>query len=229
MKVFDLKKFQQNLKYDFKNIDLLKNALTHSSYANESKKGEKSNERLEFLGDAVLSIVVSDYIFNNCPDFPEGELTKLRASLVCEQALYGFSCELNVGEYLLLSRGERLSGGGSRPSILADAFESIIAAIYLDGGIKPARQFILRFVVPEIKNPKAKKFFDYKTKLQEIVQQSPHEKLEYVLVDESGPDHNKHFVVEVRLNNNVIGKGGGHSKKDAEQQAAREALKLMGH
>lgn len=229
MKNFDLTNFEQNLNYNFKDISLLKNALTHSSFANESKEHLKSNERLEFLGDAVLSIVVSDYIFKNCPQFPEGDLTKLRASLVCEQTLYGFSSDLHVGEYLLLSKGEKNSGGASRPSILADAFESIIAAIYLDGGINPAREFILRFIIPEIKKPKAKKFCDYKTKLQEIIQQNPHEKLEYILTGEEGPDHNKHFVIEVRLNNNVIGKGGGHSKKDAEQQAAREALKLMGH
>lgn len=229
MKTSSIKNFEKKLGYSFKNISLLENALTHSSFANESKGRAKSNERLEFLGDAVLSIVVSDYIFSNCPDYPEGELTKLRASLVCEQTLCVFSTSLNVGDFLLLSRGERNSGGDKRPSILADAFESIIAAIYLDGGIKSAREFILRFVMPEIKKPRDKKFRDYKTSLQEIVQQNPNEKLEYVLVDESGPDHNKHFVVEVHLNSNVIGKGGGRSKKDAEQQAAREALELMGH
>lgn len=229
MKTSSLKDFEKKLGYSFKNIALLENALTHSSFANESKGRAKSNERLEFLGDAVLSIVVSDYIFLNCPDYPEGELTKLRASLVCERTLCTFSTSLNVGNFLFLSRGEKNSGGDKRPSILADAFESIIAAIYIDGGIKAAREFILKFVVPEIKKPGDKKFRDYKTSLQEIVQQNPNEKLEYVLVDESGPDHNKHFVVEVHLNSNVIGKGGGRSKKDAEQQAAREALELMGH
>ena len=160
---------------------------------------------------------------------PEGELTKLKASLVCEKALCGFSRELGVGDYLRLSRGEQNSGGRTRSSILADAFEAIIAAIYLDGGMEEARKFILRFTVPLMNAPRPKAFRDYKTVLQEIVQQNPEEHIEYVLVGESGPDHNKHFVMEVHLNHNVIGKGGGHSKKEAEQQAAREALELMGY
>lgn len=224
-----MNELQSKIGYTFKNIGYLNTALTHSSYANEVKNGTKCNERLEFLGDAVLSIVVSDYIFLNCPNLPEGDLTKLRASLVCEKSLCGFSKSLEVGKYLLLSRGEQHSGGRNRASILADAFEAIIAAIYLDGGMEEARKFILKFVVPEIKNPKPKSFKDYKTDLQEIIQQNPEEVLEYVLVGESGPDHNKHFVVEAHLNSNVIGKGGGKSKKEAEQQAARQALELMGY
>lgn len=220
--------FQEKINYSFKNIQLLKTAVTHSSYANEAKNGMKCNERLEFLGDAVLSIVVSDYIFKNCPKLPEGELTKLRASLVCEKSLSVYAKSVNLGDVLLLSRGERHSGGAQRPSILADAFEAVIAAIYLDGGMESARKYILGFVVPDIQNPKPKSFKDYKTCLQEIVQKNPEEHLEYVLVGESGPDHSKHFVVEVHLNSNVIGKGGGKSKKEAEQQAAREALELMG-
>jgi len=224
-----LEELEKKIGYTFKNIDYLKTGLTHSSYANEFKRNIKCNERQEFLGDAVLSIVVSDYIYKNCPSLPEGDLTKLRASLVCEKALAGFARSINLGDYLLLSRGERHCNGQDRPSILADAFESVIAAIYLDGGMEEARKFVLKFVVDDIKSTKPKKFKDYKTSLQEIIQKNPEEHLEYVLAGESGPDHNKHFVVEVHLNSNVIGKGGGKSKKEAEQQAAREALELMGY
>ncbi len=221
---------QNKIGYQFKNPALLNEALTHSSYANEHKSQHiKYNERLEFLGDSVLSIVVSDYIYKNCPELPEGELTKLRASLVCEKSLYEFAKKIDLGKYLILSKGERNNGGADRPSILSDAFEALIAAIYIDGGITPASKHILNFVIPAIKNSKKKKINDYKTTLQEIIQKNPGEKLEYVLVKESGPDHNKHFVVEVHLNSNVIGKGGGRSKKEAEQQAAREALELMGY
>ena len=221
---------QNKIGYQFKNPALLNEALTHSSYANEHKSQHiKYNERLEFLGDSVLSIVVSDYIYKNCPELPEGELTKLRASLVCEKSLYEFAKKIDLGNYLILSKGERNNGGADRPSILSDAFEALIAAIYIDGGITPASKHILNFVIPAIKNSKKKKINDYKTTLQEIIQKNPGEKLEYVLVKESGPDHNKHFVVEVHLNSNVIGKGGGRSKKEAEQQAAREALELMGY
>ena len=221
---------QNKIGYQFKNPALLNEALTHSSYANEHKTQHiKYNERLEFLGDSVLSIVVSDYIYKNCPELPEGELTKLRASLVCEKSLYEFAKKIDLGKYLILSKGERNNGGADRPSILSDAFEALIAAIYIDGEITPASKHILNFVIPAIKNSKKKKINDYKTTLQEIIQKNPGEKLEYVLVKESGPDHNKHFVVEVHLNSNVIGKGGGRSKKEAEQQAAREALELMGY
>lgn len=221
---------QNKIGYQFKNPALLNEALTHSSYANEHKSQHiKYNERLEFLGDSVLSIVVSDYIYKNCPELPEGELTKLRASLVCEKSLYEFAKKIDLGKHLILSKGERHNGGADRPSILSDAFEALIAAIYIDGGLAPASKHILNFVIPAIKNSKKKKINDYKTTLQEIIQKNPGEKLEYVLVKESGPDHNKHFVVEVHLNSNVIGKGGGRSKKEAEQQAAREALELMGY
>ena len=224
-----MKELEKRIGYKYRNISYLDNALTHSSYANEVKHGCKSNERLEFLGDAVLSIVVSDYIYRKCPELPEGELSKLRAALVCEKSLCRFSKELGVGSCLKLSRGERNLKGGERPSILADAFEAIIASIYLDGGIEQARKFVLRFVEPEIKNPRPRAFKDYKTTLQEIIQRNPEEHLSYVLTGEQGPDHDKHFTVEVHLNNNVIGKGGGRSKKEAEQQAAREALELMGY
>lgn len=225
-----MEELEKSLGYRFKEINYLKTGLTHSSYANENKKNNiKCNERQEFLGDAVLSIVVSDYIYKNCPNLPEGDLTKLRASLVCEKSLAGYARSIQLGKYLLLSKGERRSNGNDRPSILADAFESVIAAIYLDGGMEEARKFVLRFVIPDIKSAKTIRFKDYKTSLQEIIQKNPEERLEYVLVAESGPDHNKHFVVEVHLNSNVIGKGGGKSKKEAEQQAAREAMRLMGY
>ncbi len=221
---------QNIIGYHFTNKELLVEALTHSSYANEHRsKHIRYNERLEFLGDAVLSIVVSDYIFKNCPELPEGELTKLRASLVCEKSLFEFAKTINLGKYLVLSKGERNNGGAERPSIVSDAFEALIAAIYIDGGMDAAAKHILHFVIPAIKNSKKKKINDYKTTLQEIIQKNPGEQLEYVLVGQSGPDHNKHFVVEVHLNSNVIGKGGGRSKKEAEQQAAREALELMGY
>ena len=221
-----MKDFEKLIDYKFKNKSLLKQALTHSSYANEHKGNNiKHNERLEFLGDAVLSIVVADYIYANCPELPEGELTKLRSALVCEKALYKFGKMINLGSFLFLSKGEKNGGGADRPSIVSDAFEAVIAAIYLDGGIEPAKKHILRFVVPEINNQSKKPFKDYKTTLQK----NPGEKIEYKLVSESGPDHDKHFVFEVHLNSNVIGKGGGRSKKEAEQNAAREALELMGY
>ena len=221
---------ENKIGYHFNNQALLREAITHSSYANEHKAQHvKYNERLEFLGDAVLSIVVSDYIFKHCPELPEGELTKLRASLVCERTLFEFAKKIDLGSYLILSKGERHNGGAERPSILSDAFEALIAAIYIDGGIEPAKKHILNFIIPAIKHSKKKRVKDYKTTLQEIVQKNPGERLEYVLTGESGPDHNKHFTVEVHLNSNVIGKGGGRSKKEAEQQAAREALELMGY
>ncbi len=224
-----MKELQESIGYSFHNPELLTEAMTHSSYAHEQHKGMKYNERLEFLGDAVLSIVVSDYIYKHCPELPEGELTKLRASLVCEKSLFDFAKQIDLGSYLRLSNGERRNGGARRPSIVSDAFEALIAAIYLDGGMEAARKHILRFVIPEIEQHKNHSFKDYKTALQEIIQKNPGEKLEYRLVGSSGPDHDKHFKVEVCLNSNVIGKGGGRSKKEAEQQAAREALELMGY
>ncbi|MBQ6335964.1 MAG: ribonuclease III [Ruminococcus sp.] len=224
-----MKELQEAIGYSFHNPELLTEAMTHSSYAHEQHKGMKYNERLEFLGDAVLSIVVSDYIYKHCPELPEGELTKLRASLVCEKSLFDFAKQIDLGSYLRLSNGERRNGGAKRPSIVSDAFEALIAAIYLDGGMEAARKHILRFVIPEIEQHKNHSFKDYKTALQEIIQKNPGEKLEYRLVGSSGPDHDKHFKVEVCLNSNVIGKGGGRSKKEAEQQAAREALELMGY
>lgn len=222
----DASLLEERIGYTFKNKKYLDIALTHSSYANEAKKGQTSNERQEFLGDAVLSIIVSDYLFHTC-HLAEGELTKLRASMVCEKSLCGFAQKLELGKFLKLGRGEEMMGGRERPSILADAFEALLAAIYLDGGTDPARDFVLHFVT-EALNSHQSSFIDYKTMLQEITQKNPEERLTYVLVNESGPDHEKSFVVEVHLNSNVIGKGVGGSKKGAEQAAAKEALKLMG-
>ena len=219
---------EEKLGYKFKNIDLLKNALTHSSYANEVRSGFSSNERLEFLGDSVLSIVVSDYIYKHYPNMPEGELTKLRASLVCEKSLCTSSRELNLGDYLMLGKGEEKGGGRERDSILADAFEAVLAAIYLDGGMEPARRHVMNFVLRELQHTDDEVFKDYKTALQEIIQRNPEETVSYILTGESGPDHDKEFTVEVRLNSNVIGKGTGKNKKRAEQMAAKEALMLMG-
>ncbi len=220
---------EKSIGYKFKNINLLKNALTHSSYANEVKGNLSSNERLEFLGDSVLSIIVSDYIYKNFNNMPEGELTRLRSSLVCEKALCGFSRELNLGKYLMLGKGEDKGGGRERDSILADAFEAVLAAIYLDGGMEPAKKHVMNFVLRELKiHPAEEAHLDYKTELQEIIQKNPEESVTYILINESGPDHDKVFTVEVRLNSNVIGSGTGKSKKQAEQMAAKQALQLMG-
>ncbi len=224
----DLSSFEEVLGYKFKDIELLKQALSHSSYENERKRPNASNERLEFLGDSVLSIVVSDFLYKNL-NVAEGELTKMRASLVCEKSLHIFAQQIGLGDYLLLGKGEENTGGRQRPSILADAFEAVIAAIYLDGGIEPASKHILRFMPKDIQHAKKPVFNDFKTVLQEIVQQNPEEKVEYVLIGEEGPDHNKSFVVEVCLNDQVIGKGRGKSKKEAEQLPAKEALELMGY
>lgn len=224
-----MKELEKRLGYTFNNVELLHTALRHSSYANEAHGRKNCNERLEFLGDSVLGMITAEFLYEQFPEIPEGGLTKLRAELVCEKALCKYSAELRVGECLYLGHGERKSGGDKRPSILADAFEAILAAIYLDGGMDEARKFVLRFITKERVEQRQHSFKDYKTMLQEIIQQNPEEHLEYVLVDERGPDHDKHFVFEVRLNSNVIGKGGGRSKKEAEQQAAREALSLMGY
>lgn len=223
-----MKALERNLGYTFKNIRLLENALTHSSYANEARGGIQSNERLEFLGDSVLSVVVSDYIYKKFHSLPEGELTKLRASLVCEKSLCSFSRELELGSFLKLGKGEEKVGGRERDSILADAFEAVLAAMYLDGGMEVARNHVMRFVLKELEHTDDEVFKDYKTALQEIIQRNPEESVSYFLIGESGPDHNKEFEVEVRLNSNVIGKGKGRSKKAAEQMAAKQALKLMG-
>ena len=222
----DIKELQQKLEYEFKNEALLLRALSHSSYVNENHSADGSNERLEFLGDSVLGLITAENFFMNYKDFPEGELTKLRAAMVCEKSLAGFAREIELGKYLMLGKGEMITGGRERPSIQADAFEAVIAAIYLDGGMEAAKKFVLKYIDEAIRRHQSVK--DYKTMLQEVIQRNPGEIIEYVLVGETGPDHDKRFEVEVHLNSNVIGKGIGKSKKRAEQEAAREALELMG-
>ena len=208
----NIAELEQIIGYTFKDKGIIKQALSHSSYANERKIPGGSNERLEFLGDSVLSIVVSEHLYTNL-NVAEGELTKLRASLVCEKSLHIFAQQINLGKYLLLGKGEENTGGRERPSILADAFEAVIAAIYLDGGFEPAKKHILRFMPQDIRHHAKPVFSDFKTILQEVVQKNPEEKVEYILAGEEGPDHDKRFVVEVCLNSNVIGKGKGKDRK----------------
>ncbi len=218
---------EERIGYEFKNPALLKEALTHSSFVNG--KNHHSNERLEFLGDSVLSVVVSKYLFENL-EMPEGQLTKLRASIVCEHSLFPFAEKIKLGEEIFMGKGEENTGGRHRRSILADAFEALIAAIYLDGGLEAARAFILPFI-PSLEVLKSGRLLigDYKTILQEIIQQNPEEKVIYELADESGAAHNRVFTSNVLLNGQIIGTGVGGSKKEAEQNAAKEAIKLMGY
>ena len=224
---------EKTIGYVFKNRTLLHTALTHSSYSNEKRAhgdSESCNERLEFLGDSVLSLIVSDYIFSAYPDMPEGELSKVRAGTICEKALAEFARNIKLGDYLFLGRGEELTNGRERPSILADAFEALLASVYLDGSIDDVKHFLLPFVKEEISKILASVHTaDYKSILQQIVQQEKGELLEYIPVREAGPAHKRIFTVEARLNNNVIGVGTAGSKREAEQIAAREALSLFGN
>lgn len=225
---------EKKIGYSFKSKEILTEALTHSSYSNESKsKGIKieCNERLEFLGDSVLSIIVSSYLFERYKNKQEGDLTKIRASVVCEKALAKFAGEIALGDYIRLGHGEALNNGRGRASILADAFEALLAAIYIDSdeSFDMVSKFLLPFITTEIEEiKKSGVFVDYKTTLQQIIQQVEGERLEYVLIKESGPDHKKVFEVEARLNSNVIGHGSAGSKREAEQLAAKEALILFG-
>lgn len=216
--------FQEVIGYQFQTPGLLSQALTHSSYANEKhmKKGS-DNERLEFLGDAVLEIVSSEFLYLNYPKLPEGDLTKMRASLVCEPTLAFCTRQLNLGDYLLLGKGEDMTGGRKRKSILSDALEAVIGAIYLDGGFASAKEFILKFILTDIEHKQL--FYDSKTILQELIQ-GRHEQLSYELIDESGPDHDKQFTVAVLVDGERVSEGEGHTKKAAEQQAAYQALLL---
>ena len=220
--------FEKRIGYEFKNPALLKEALTHSSFVNGTNL--HSNERLEFLGDSVLSVVVSKYLFENLSDRPEGQLTKLRASIVCEHALFPFAEKIGLGDVIYMGKGEENTGGRHRRSILADAFEALIAAIYLDGGLEAASEFIIPFI-PSIETLRSGKLLigDYKTILQEIIQQNPEEKVVYEMAGESGAAHNRLFTSNVLLNGQVIGTGSGYSKKEAEQNAAKEAVRLMGY
>ena len=222
-----LSEFQKNLGYIFNDLGLLKNALIHSSFANENTKpGLISNERLEFLGDSLLGMTVAMLIYEKCPDLSEGKMTKLRAELVCEKSLASLAVQLNIGSYLLLGRGEESGGGRNRPSILSDAFEAVLAAIYLDGGYDPVNVLIHRLFNTRIENP-GEIISDHKTMLQELVQIKSGYSLKYDLIDEHGPDHDKNFTVSVALNGKTIGTGEGRSKKSAEQEAAKAALKTL--
>lgn len=222
-----MKSLEEKLGYSFQNISLLEHALTHSSYANESRGRYTSNERLEFLGDSVLGMVVADHLYRTCPDMPEGELTRTRAALVCEESLVEVAQELGLGDYLRLGKGEELSGGRHRPSIQADAVEAVLAAVYLDGGIGSARKLIHRYILNRAERTGGHR--DYKTALQELVQRENGQVLSYRLTGEEGPDHAKVFWVEVCLNDVVAGSGKGHSKKEAEQMAAKAAIERLEH
>ena len=218
-----MKSLENKLQYEFTDLSLLSEAMNHSSYANEHRSAQvSSNERLEFLGDSVLGFVTAEFLFKTYGKLPEGDLTRMRAALVCEQSLYEVARELELGQYLKLGKGEESGGGRERQSILADATEAVFAAVYLDGGMEKARELIYRVLLSRA--PKAEERRDYKTTLQEIVQRKSGQVLTYHMMSESGPDHNKTFEFEVRLNDEGIGRGSGHSKKEAEQDAARNAL-----
>ena len=222
-----IRELENAIGYRFHNISLLQNALAHSSYANERWHNSlMSNERLEFLGDSILGMMVADHLYRNFADRPEGELTRMRADMVCEKALARVANQIGLGEHLLLGKGEEQGGGRGRDSILADAVESVIAACYLDGGMEAAKAFISRFVLVNVPVSRLTNA-DYKTALQELVQQKRNQVLAYALVGESGPDHDKRFEVELTLNGQMVGRGIGSSKKRAEQDAARVALETL--
>lgn len=226
-----ISELQENLEYIFKDTELLEAALTHSSYANEnSLHPSKSNQRLEFLGDTVINLVVSEYLYNKYPFYPEGELTKIRAKVVCESSLALAARKIKLGDYILLGKGEEATGGRTRDSILADASEAIAGAVFLDSDYDTAKRFLVSGFETDIVRAVAKGnlFIDYKTQLQEKLQKITKEKLSYTVVREEGPDHNKIFYVDVYLGCDVIGSGFGRNKKEAEQLSAKEALILMG-
>ena len=222
-----LTKLEQGLGYTFRNKALLENALTHSSYANENRERHlPDNERLEFLGDSILGFVVAEYLYRNFPDKPEGELTRIRADLVCERNLAEAAATIELGSYLLLGHGEEQGGGRKRDSIVSDAMESVIAASFMDGGFAAAKEIIDRLILSNI--PKGRpRNFDYKTAFQELVQRKKDQQIHYELTGESGPDHDKHFEVEVLLNGKAVGHGVGSSKKRAEQAAAAAAIEAL--
>ncbi len=235
MQRFDIEVLEKRIGYSFENRDILKEALTHSSYANELKAKKQiveCNERLEFLGDSVLSVVVSEYLFENYSELPEGELTQMRAMLVQSASLASYSRSIGLGEYLYLGHGEEKNNGRERQSTLENAFEALVAAIYLDAkqnGLDRARDFVLPIIKRFLEeNSDKSKRIDAKTELQQLIQQAEGDFLEYIVIGESGPDHKKEFEVVARLNSNVIGRGKGRSKREAEQNAAREALRLFG-
>lgn len=222
----DYAQLENKIEYIFKDKDLLMNALTHTSFANEHKnKKIKDNERLEFLGDAVLELVSSEFLFKTMPDMPEGDMTKLRASLVCEPTLANDARAIMLDDFIYLGKGEEETGGRGRDSIVSDAFEALIGSIFLDGGIDRAREFIIKFALNDIENKRL--FHDSKTILQERVNIVKAGKLSYIITKESGPDHNKSYEAAAKLDEKIIGTGVGHTKKAAEQQAAYNALKTL--
>ena len=220
---------EEKLHYTFRNVQLLEQALCHSSYANERRSGHlESNERLEFLGDSVLGFVTAEYLYLRYPEFSEGDLTRTRSALVCEQSLYETAKKLGLGDYLMLGRGEESGGGRNRPSILADAVEAVIAAVYLDGGMDAAKALIHRCLLDDVpERMMHERRRDFKTALQELVQRQPEQSMVYRMCGESGPDHAKTFTAEVLINGEMAGRGSGRSKKEAEQSAARAALESI--
>lgn len=226
-----LEPLEKNLNYKFKDIKLLKTALTHSSYANENKmKVTDNNERLEFLGDTILNLIVSQYLYKKYPNYPEGELTKIRAKVVCESSLAFAARKIDLGNYLLLGKGEEATGGRDRDSILADASEALVGAIYMDSDFQIVNMLLLEKFEADLVYAVAKGalFVDYKTDLQEVLQKITRAKIEYKVVKEEGPDHNKIFYMDVVVDNKTVGTGAGRNKKEAEQMAAKEALLVMG-
>lgn len=223
-----MQKLEERIGYRFKDKNLLLTALTHSSYANEhAAHGCESYERLEFLGDSILGAVTANFLYRHEPRLPEGRMTRLRAELVCEAALHKVALSLELGGYMRLGKGEENTGGRERTSILADMVEAIIAALYLDSGIDEARRFVMERVLADAVITEDHRSADYKTELQELVQQKPNRHISYELVGESGPDHNKRFVFSVSINGTVAGEGEGRTKKEAEQMAARMALEAL--
>ncbi|MEI7027367.1 ribonuclease III [Paenibacillus sp. y28] len=221
----DITRLQERLGIQFRNQALLRQAFTHSSYVNEQKSGtHKDNERLEFLGDAVLELTISEYLYHRYPAYSEGELTKLRASIVCEPSLVGFANRLDIGLYVFLGKGEEMTGGRTRPALLADVFESFIGALYLDQGLEAVQAFLREHVFPYLPDQGRSQVSDFKTFLQEYVQQHNLGQLEYRIVDERGPAHDREFVSEVCMDQQMIGRGVGKSKKESEQQAAAAGL-----
>ncbi|WP_067729320.1 ribonuclease III [Oceanobacillus damuensis] len=224
----DIDQLQEQLKTNFNNPELIKQAFTHSSYVNEHRNTVFSdNERLEFLGDAVLELGVSQYLFLNNKEMPEGQMTKLRAAIVCEPSLMRFATELNFGEFLLLGKGEEQTGGRQRPAILADVFEAFLGALYLDQGFDAALKFLEMHVFPKINTGAFSHAMDYKSQLQELVQQNKNQSIEYKIVKEKGPSHDREFVAQAIIKGNIAGEGTGRTKKEAEQRAAKYALDSM--
>ncbi len=226
MEEYTMENLQKRIGYHFKDIALLKRALTHSSYVNEQRINKNGDyERLEFLGDAVLELVSSEFLFHEHPEVPEGELTKMRASMVCEPSLAFCARDIELGNFILLGKGEENTGGRGRDSITSDVMEAVTGAIFLDGGMEPAKAFIHRFILSDLEDKQL--FYDSKSNLQELIQGKLKKDFQYELLEESGPEHNKLFKVAVRMENEVLGEGAGRTKKAAEQQAAYKALLLL--